>query len=252
MAFETFDIVNAPTDAQINRQLRGLQGIGKRADIGSVSAGTLLDLDIVWRGTRDFSDLELEDAAYLVYAGKRLANEIRERTIAGRLPSGRRTAALSPRYIKYKTGKGGRRIRDGVVTGSMWRGFGITRKKGKTAITIGFSGAHRPSGKVEYKPTRGKYKGQTRTKNVTNQYVANSWALRGRSGVPYSLSSFNGRPAHVFTETDDIQELWIAREYEMRVLHKGIDELPPIKGMGERSVGRGQKRRWQGITPRSA
>jgi len=252
MAFETFDIVQAPTDAAINRQLRGLQGIGKRADIGRVDAGTLLDLDIVWRGTRDFSDLELEDAAYLVYAGKRLANEIRERTIAGRLPTGRRTAKLSKRYTAYKVKQGGRAMRDGVVTGSMWRGFGVRRRKGKTDLVIGFSGAHKPSGETNYVPRRGKYKGQTRTKNVTNQYVANSWALRGRTGVPYSLSSFNGRPAHAFTETDDIQELWIAREYEMRVLHKGIDELPPIKGMGERVLGRGQRRRWQGITPRSA
>jgi len=248
--FKTFDIVNAPTAVQIDAQIRKAQGIGRHSEI-RVGKDTLLDLDIVWRGTRDLSDLSLEDAAYLVWAGKKLAKEIRERTISGRLPTGRRTAKLSPRYLRYKLSKGGRPMRDGIVTGSMWRGFGLRRVKGKTDAIIGFSGAHKPSGKTTYVPTRGKYKGQQRTKNVTNQYVANSWALRGRKGVPYSLSSFNGRPAHTFTEADDIQKLWIWREYEMRVLHKGIDDLPPIKGMGERTIGRGQKRRWQAISPRS-
>jgi hypothetical protein len=248
--FETFDIIQAPTAGQIDAQIRKAMKLGRRDEI-RVGKDTLLDLNIVWKGTRDLSDLALEDAAYLVYGAKWLAKQIRERTIAGRLPTGRRTAKLSPRYLKYKLSQGGRPMRDGIVTGSMWRGFGVRRVKGKTDAIIGFTGTHKPSGTTPGTIKSGVNKGKPINRKVSNQKVANSWALRGRKGVPYSLSSFNGRPAHVFTEADDIQKEQLWREYEMRVLHKGIDELPPIRGMGERVIGRGQKRRWQAISPRS-
>jgi hypothetical protein len=192
------------------------------------SAGDILRLDIYWKGTKDWEQMEVEDAAFLQWAAKRLAREMRERTIAGRLPSGHRVAPLSKRYAAYKTKRGGRPVRDGVLSGSMWAGLAIRRLQLKTRARIQFDGAHRSGQRLTYTPTRGKYKGQERTRNLTNQAVANFWALRTRAGRPLP-ESYNGRPGHTFLEMDDPQRRWLGIEFERRVILKNAANLPPIK-----------------------
>lgn len=260
-------MANIATPAQIDRQIadalglsRGrtakgrLEGFGTTVERAQIGADVLVGLDIRWTGSQDFSKLPLESAEYMKYSSERMAREIRARTISGRLPSRFRTHTLSKRYAKWKGEQGARPIRDGVVSGQMWRGWGAYRVKNKNEVTLGFRGQHRPSGNQSSEPFKaraGKYKGQWRSRTLTNQRIANRWALRGRRGKPHK-ESFRGRPFHAFVEADRIQKVWFTVEYERRVLHKGLDELPPIKGMGERIVGRGQRRRvFERIEPRS-
>ena len=259
-------MANFATQSQIDREIAGILGVkrgrtegGRLTSFGtatrdlSVGAESLVGLSIKWSGSKDFSMLALESAEYMQYSSNRMAREIRARTISGRLPSRHRTSSVSKRYAAYKVKHGARPMRDSVLTGQMWRGWGPKRKKGSTTATLGFGGNHRALGMDErevYVPERGKYKGQTSERNLTNQRIANRWALRARSGAPHP-ESYSGRPFHCFTEADDIQKVWYRREYEIRVLKKGLDELPPIKGMGERTA-RGQVRKFSRIQPRSA
>lgn len=243
-----------PTQAQISRDIRHAMGLKGRGTPNVVGADVLVGVEVRWTGTKNLAELELESAEYLVWAGSRLAREIKQRTISGRLPTRHRTAPLSKNYLPYKQSQGGRAMRDGVVTGQMWRGWRVAKPKGNTSVKIGFAGNHKSYAGDEYKEdytaSRGKYKGIRRRRNVTNQMVANRWALRTRKG--YALpESYSGRPAHAFTEADDIQKRWLPRQYEMRVLNIGLDNLPPIKGMGERTA-RGQKRKFERIQPRSS
>ena len=215
-----------PSKADVTKALAKAEGVSARKLTGA-KAESLLSVDVYWRNTKHLEAMEFEDREFLSYAANRLAKEIKARSIRGRLPDGSASPPLSKRYAKAKVKRyGARPVRDFVRTGSMWMGFGIVGRKGKTAIRLGFSGAHKPSGKVTYVPTRGKYRGQTRTKNVSNQKIANMAALFTRGGRPLP-ENYRGDPGMRFIDASRKQHEWIVKEFERRVLRRNWAALPP-------------------------
>jgi len=180
----------------------------------------MLEFDIEWKALKNLSALELEDQTFLRWLAPRMAKGIRERTLRGRLPSGRATDPLSPKYAKWKPKRGAKGIRDAWLSGKMWRSL-TAKVDNKERFTLFFSGSHgEVVTKTQKTDTKTRKRGDIVKRKVRNQDIANIWAGLGeapRSGTV---------PSHAFMAADAKQERMIQQQYERRVIWKGLNQIP--------------------------
>jgi len=186
------------------------------------SPEALIDMKVKVGGGKLWAELDLVDEDVFRRLTPEFIREIRQRTISGKLSDGSSSAPLNKTWAKRKVRSyKARPFRDAVATGDMWTGFKFrpirSKSGGQTSfgVRMGFSGAHVPTGKMEYTTK----KGQTRQRGVPRQLVANQWALYAKTGRREPLG-FQGRPGHVFIELDAKQISRLERELVGPVLSR--------------------------------
>lgn len=187
----------------------------------------MLQFDISWKALKNLKALDFEDQRFLQWLAPRIAQGIRERTLKGVLPSGRKTDPLGFSYGKWKSKTGKKPYRDSYKSGTMWGGLNA-KVTNKERFQLFFSGSHgEVVTKTQATDTKTRKKGDTVRRKVRNQDIANIWA--GLGSAPRGGSV----PSHAFMAADDKQERMIHRQYERRVLWKNLDKLPADSDTGK-------------------